>query len=155
MHVHYSNKLINSTILKIIQTQILNRYRQEWEWSGPGGFRAPSARAWPHPRGANNPFWRTSPVHNSCTRRFLSYAPRDQLAPGLQNRTLPNNFPGKLHILYIRCPGKPVGNPEQVKKTYFRRNISGFPTGFPSDVGTVSFRWIIQLWLFFLLYLGI
>jgi hypothetical protein len=37
------NKLIN--ILRIIQTQILNRYRQEWEQSGSPGFRAPSARA--------------------------------------------------------------------------------------------------------------
>ena len=28
MHVQYSNRVIN--ILRIIQTQILNRYRQEW-----------------------------------------------------------------------------------------------------------------------------
>jgi hypothetical protein len=36
----------------------------------------------------------SQPLANT-PRRFLSYAPRDQLAAGLQNRVLPNNFPGK------------------------------------------------------------
>jgi hypothetical protein len=69
----------------------------------------------------------------TSTRRFLSYAPRDQLAAWLQNRVLPNNFPGKLHILYIRRPGKPSetllksrGIP--VKKFDGNLTCSGFPT---------------------------
>ena len=43
----------------------------------------------------------------ACTRWFLTIAPQPRPVPGLQNRTLPNSFPGKLCILYIRRPGKP------------------------------------------------
>ena len=42
MHVHRSNILIN--ILRIIKTQILNRYRQEWEQSGSRVVDAPRGR---------------------------------------------------------------------------------------------------------------
>jgi hypothetical protein len=42
MHVHCSNILIN--ISRIIKTQILNRYRQEWEQSGSPVVERPRDR---------------------------------------------------------------------------------------------------------------
>ena len=42
MHVQYSNRVIN--ILRIIQTQILNRYCQEWEQSGSPVVERPRGR---------------------------------------------------------------------------------------------------------------
>jgi hypothetical protein len=45
MHVQYSNTVIN--ILRFTETHVLTCYRPTMKQSGSGGFRCPSARAWP------------------------------------------------------------------------------------------------------------
>jgi hypothetical protein len=42
MYVHYSNKVIN--ILRVTETHMLSRYRQEWEQSGRPAVERP--RGW-------------------------------------------------------------------------------------------------------------
>jgi hypothetical protein len=76
-------------------------------------------------------------------RSSRSTPPRDQSGVGLQNRTLPNNFPGKLRILYIRLPGKP-------SETWSKSNFSQIGEIFAcSRFPSVSINFLYNVYVVF------